>query len=183
MFLKAIRYVADIVRDVFNKFCIPQIVNWNWGPDIEYPELKVRRIGETVDWRTLSFAIRNFVGAGIIRPDNVLETWMRDEMDLPAADPKTARVIVPNQPAIPDGPPDARPGAGGAGANAAHGNQGVGMNPSVTGGKPQAQGGQGAQPQGQQAAPPRQSNAGGMKGQAQSPGGTQSGKDVSGKRK
>jgi len=164
-FLKAIRYVADIVRDVFNKYCIPQIVNWNWGPDAEYPELKVRRIGDTVDWRTMSFAIRNFVGAGIIRPDQPLEDWIRDEMDLPGADPSSARVIVPNQPAIPDGPPDARPGPGGPAADASHQNQGIGMSPAGA------------------ARTPRQSQAGNMTGQAQSPGGTNTGTDTSGKGK
>lgn len=161
MFLKAIRYVADIVRDVFNKYCIPQIVNWNWGDSVEYPELKVRRIGDTVDWRTISFAIRNFVGAGIIRPDQPLEDWIRNEMDLPEADETTCRIIVPNQPegTIPDGTPDSRPGSGGAGAGAAHATGGVGLSPSSL---------------------PRQSPAPGMKGQAQTPGSTQSGKDASG---
>ena len=173
LFLKAIRYVADIVRDVINKYCIPQIVNWNWGPDVEYPELRVRRIGDTVDWRTISFAIRNFVGAGIIRPDQPLEDWLRNEMDLPAADESTSRVIVPNQQegTIPDGQPDSRPGSGGPGAGAAHATGGVGARPS---GVPKQQG--------QQAWLPRQSSAPGMQGQAQSPGGKQSGRDVSGKK-
>jgi hypothetical protein len=114
LFLKATRYIADIVRDVFNKYCIPMLVDWNWKGVEEYPELRVRRIGDTVDWRTISFAIRNFVGAGLIYPDEELEKWIRAEMDLPKADPATARIIVaPQQPGtIPDGKPDANPGPG-----------------------------------------------------------------------
>lgn len=91
MFLKSTKYIAEIVRDVFNKYCIPELVNWNW-PDIEnYPELRVRRIGDTQDWRMISFALRNLVGAQIIKPDDELDKWIRDEMDLPMADPKTER--------------------------------------------------------------------------------------------
>lgn len=151
LFLKATRYIADTIRDVFNKYCIPQIVQWNWGEVDSYPELRVRRIGDTVDWRTISFAIRNFVGSGIIVPDDQLEKWVRDELDLPRADPDTARIIVAPQQegSIPDGKPDGRPGPGGAGANAAHENGGVGQNVSRM---------------------PRQSTASGMRSQTQGTG-------------
>lgn len=112
LFLKATRFIADIVRDVFNKWAIPELVNYNWKNVDEYPELKVRRIGDTVDWRTISFAIRNFVGAGIITPDDQLENWVRNEMDLPAADADTARDIFSPQDPADDGEPDAKPGRG-----------------------------------------------------------------------
>lgn len=150
LFLKATRYIADTVRDVFNKYCIPQIVLWNWGEVDVYPELKVRRIGDTVDWRTISFAIRNFVGSGIIVPDDQLEKWVRDELDLPKADPDTARIVVAPQEAgtIPDGAPDSRPGPGGPAADTAHLNGGTGF--KVTNMQKIAK-------------PPRQSTAAGMK--------------------
>lgn len=128
LFLKATRYIADIIRDVINKYCIPQIVQWNWGEVENYPELKVRRIGDTIDWRTISFAIRNFVGSGIIVPDDDLETWVRAELDLPRADPDTARIIVaPQQEGeIPDGTPDSEPGSGGSKTGEARQNGGAG---------------------------------------------------------
>jgi hypothetical protein len=98
LFLKAVRYIADIVRDVINKHAIPELVKYNWKDATDkIPELKVRRIGETTDWRTLSFAIRNLTGAGVIRPDDDLEAWARDEMDLPLADPDTAREVATPQ--------------------------------------------------------------------------------------
>jgi hypothetical protein len=116
LFLKATRYIADIVRDVINKYCIPQIVHWNWPGVDEYPELRARRIGDTIDWRTMSFAIRNLVGSGIIIPDDTLELWFRDELDLPKPDLDTQRIIVAPQEEgeIPDGAPDGMPGSGDA---------------------------------------------------------------------
>jgi hypothetical protein len=104
MFLKSTRYVAEIIRDVFNKYCIPQLTRWNWPDVAGYPELRVRRIGDTQDWRTLSFALRNMVGAGIMRADDQLEAWIRQEMDLPHADIGTIReVATPQQARV--GPP------------------------------------------------------------------------------
>lgn len=98
MFLKSTRYVAEIVRDVFNKYCIPQLVDMNW--DVEpatYPELRVRRIGDTQDWRMISFALRNLIGAQVIKPDDRLDEWAREEMDLPRADPSSVREVAAPQ--------------------------------------------------------------------------------------
>jgi len=92
MFLKATRFIADIIVDVLNKHAIPELVDYNWMR-VGYPTICAKRIGEQADWRTLSFAVRNFVGAGIIIPDDELENNIRDEMDLPKADPSTARMI------------------------------------------------------------------------------------------
>lgn len=97
MFLRSCHYLAEIVRDVMNQYCIPQLVNMNWANVDDYPELKVRRIGDVQDWRTLSFAIRNFVGAGVMTPDSELEDWIRDEMDMPRQDPATARTLATPQ--------------------------------------------------------------------------------------
>ena len=96
LFNKATRYIAEFIRDTFNKYAIPQLVDFNYEVD-EYPELKYRRIGETVDWRTLSFAMRNFIGAGVITPDERLEDWTRNEMDLPRMDKETARMAATPQ--------------------------------------------------------------------------------------
>jgi hypothetical protein len=82
-------------------------VRYNWARvGSGFPKLKARRIGEQADWRTLSFAVRNYVGAGIIKPDDPLEAAIRDEMGLPPADPATARETATPQ----------NPSSGGAGA-------------------------------------------------------------------
>lgn len=97
VFTRAVRFTAEILRDVLNKYAIPQLIDFNW-PEEElvngYPELKVRRLGDERDWRVISFAIRNLVGAGVVRPDDGTEAWIREELDMPVADPDTARQIV-----------------------------------------------------------------------------------------
>jgi hypothetical protein len=92
LFIKATRFVADIIKGVFNKYAIPQLVDYNWTR-VGYPQLRVRRIGEATDWRILSFSLRNMAGAGILQPDDKLEDWLREEMDLPARDSSTTRII------------------------------------------------------------------------------------------
>jgi hypothetical protein len=95
-FAKSTRYIADIIRDVFNYYCIPQLIDWNWRDVRDYPMLRVRRIGETQDHRILSFALRNLVGAKAVQPDDRLEEWIRDELDLPKVDTESIRTVVPD---------------------------------------------------------------------------------------
>jgi hypothetical protein len=101
MFYKGTRFVAENIRDIFNKHAIPELVNYNWPNIEEYPELRVRRIGDATDWRSISFAIRNFIGSGVLTPDGQLEEYIRDEMDLPGMDPMTARMQM--LPQVPNG--------------------------------------------------------------------------------
>lgn len=97
MFLKATRFIADIVCDTFNDYMIPQMIDYNYARGVDYPKLKARRIGESADWRTLSFAVRNLIGAGVIQPDDKLEESLRSEMDLPRFDKATVRTVAPAQ--------------------------------------------------------------------------------------
>jgi hypothetical protein len=98
MFLKATRFIADIVIGEINKRAIPELIDMNWTKSPNgYPKLRARRIGEQADWRTESFALRNYVGAGIVRPDDNLEAHIRDEMGLPPADKETTREVATPQ--------------------------------------------------------------------------------------
>jgi hypothetical protein len=92
LFLKGTRFTADILIDTINKFLIPQLVRFNWSR-VGYPKLYAKRIGEQEDWRTESFTLRNYVGAGIIVPDDGLEDQIRDQMGYPARDNSTARIV------------------------------------------------------------------------------------------
>lgn len=116
LFYKSTRHLADLIRSVFNKFVIPQLVTMNWGIE-DYPELKVRRLGDTKEARTISFALRNAVGAGIVQVDDDLEDWFRDLMDAPKHDPSTKREIAAPQ----------APGGGPAGGQAKPTQANVGM--------------------------------------------------------
>lgn len=104
MFYKATRYIASTIADTFNRWVVKQLVDFNYNRG-KYPTLRARRIGENEDLRTWSFAFRNLVGTGAIIPDDDLEKFLRLELDLPAADPKTARVIATPQAAQGGGTP------------------------------------------------------------------------------
>jgi hypothetical protein len=93
MFFKSTRYLAASIASTFNRFVIRQLVDLNFRRT-KYPKLRARRIGEWNDLRTLSFAVRNFVGAGLITPDDVLEAQIRDETDLPPMDKATSRLMI-----------------------------------------------------------------------------------------
>lgn len=103
MFLKSTRYIGQYIVDIFNKHIIPELVDYNFniGEDREYPQINVRRVGEQEDLRTMSFTLRNLVGAGIITADDKLEEFMRVELDLPVQDPSTARYVAYPDPDAP----------------------------------------------------------------------------------
>lgn len=114
IFYKSARYIANTICDTFNHFLIPKMVDFNFSRG-GYPRLRVRRIGEWDDVRTMSFAFRNFVGANAIIPDETLEKYLRIELDLPAPDPATARTLPNNgqQGQAPDAQPaDPNSGSG-----------------------------------------------------------------------
>jgi len=115
LFLRSTRFVAECISDVFNSYCIPQLVDFNF-PRVPngYPELCARRIGEQEDWRTMSFTVRNLVGAGALTPDDELEDALREETDLPPRDPATARTVGSPQGAPVEGQATAPQGGGGA---------------------------------------------------------------------
>lgn len=102
MFFKSTRYIANTVCDTVNHFVIPKLVNFNSARG-GFPKLRVRRIGEWEDIRTMSFAFRNFVGAGAIQPDDDLEKFLRSELDLPPQDKATTRVQPTPQMAVGQG--------------------------------------------------------------------------------
>jgi hypothetical protein len=95
LFLKSCRYVADVIASTFNVYCIPQLVRFNWANVHKFPQLKARRIGEVVDQRTLSFALRNVIGAGVIVPDDPMEELVRDEFGFGPIDEATRRAVAP----------------------------------------------------------------------------------------
>ncbi len=96
VYYKSTRYIATTVCDTFNHFVIPKLVDFNFSRG-GYPKLRVRRIGEQEDIRTMSFAFRNFVGAGAIRPDDELEDFLRSELDLPPVDKTSVRMPATQQ--------------------------------------------------------------------------------------
>jgi len=104
VFLKSTRYITDLIREVFNKFLIPELVSYNWSNETEFPQLRVRHIGQVTDLRTISFTARNLVGAGLLQPDEPLEDYLRDINDFPRRDPSTTRELPAPQSPFGGGP-------------------------------------------------------------------------------
>jgi hypothetical protein len=97
-FYKATRYVAETVADTMNRHVIQPLVAINYSR-VKPPKLCVRRIGEWEDARTQSFTLRNYVGAGLILPDETLEAHLREENDLPEIDFATrVEPVAPSAP-------------------------------------------------------------------------------------
>jgi len=83
MFMKSLRYVADILSETLHDDAIKELVDFNY-PDVqEYPRLKYRRIGENADWRALSAALKNLVDSQLLTPDDETENHIRETFDLP----------------------------------------------------------------------------------------------------
>lgn len=96
LYLKASKYIADIIASTINHQAIKPLMDYNYS-NPKYPKLRVRHIGEARDWRTFSFALRNMVGSSVVKPDDELESVVRNEMDLPPADEDTAREVATPQ--------------------------------------------------------------------------------------
>lgn len=100
IFMKSSRHLADLIREVINKHAIPELVSHNWTGINDFPQLRVRHIGQVADLRTISFTLRNLIGAKAIIPDEELEEYLREINDLPRRDPTTAREV--STPQFPD---------------------------------------------------------------------------------
>lgn len=101
MFLKSTRYIANTIADTVTRSVIQKLVKINFARG-NVPHLHARRIGEWEDMRTMSFTLRNLVGAQLITPDDKIEEQLRKEIDMPAMDKKTLRVV--NTPQAPESP-------------------------------------------------------------------------------
>lgn len=81
MFQKSVRYVADYICGVFNLYLIPKLVGYNFQTT-EFPQMKVRNIGETKDLQMWASAHANLITAGAITLDTDTENWYRENLDM-----------------------------------------------------------------------------------------------------
>ena len=133
MFMKAFRYVANVICDMFNMYVIPELVVWNY-PTRNFPTLKVRNIGETRDLQMLAAALANLFAQGGLTTDDPTEDWIRQVFDMPKLTtqrPTTpqATTTSPNSPVggAKQGPPNQQnkpPQKGNVGGNGGQGNTG-----------------------------------------------------------
>jgi len=82
MFQKSVRFFADYICGVFNLYCIPKLVGYNFDTD-EFPQMKVRNIGETKDLQMWATSHARMVHEGVITVDKDTENYYRENMDMP----------------------------------------------------------------------------------------------------
>jgi hypothetical protein len=82
MFLKAMRFLANLICDYFNQYIIPNLVAYNFKSD-QFPKLKVRNIGEIKDFQMWAAGFSNLVQQSVITMDLETENFVRDFIDFP----------------------------------------------------------------------------------------------------
>lgn len=82
MFNKSLRYVANLICDSFNLYCIPYLVGYNFPTD-RFPKLRCRNIGETKDLQQWASGVANLAARNLITPDYETEQWIRTIIDAP----------------------------------------------------------------------------------------------------
>lgn len=90
-FVMGLQVEAKEIADVTNQHVIEDLVDVNFGPSEPAPLLEFEEIGATHP--ATAAAMKILVDAGILRPDDPLETATRTKFRLPAADPASARAI------------------------------------------------------------------------------------------
>jgi len=82
MFQKSVRFFADYICGVFNLYCIPKLVGYNFDTD-EFPQMRVRNIGETKDLQMWASSHARMVHEGVFTLDTETENFYRENMDMP----------------------------------------------------------------------------------------------------
>lgn len=82
MFMKAMRHIANKICDAVNMYVIPPLVAYNFQTD-QFPQIKVRNVGEAKDLQMWAAAMRNLIDVGGISVDEQTEAWLRDQLDMP----------------------------------------------------------------------------------------------------
>ncbi len=82
MFAKSLRYMANLICDMYNLYVIPQLVAYNWNTD-SFPQIKARNIGETRDLQQWAAAMANLAARNLITLDLDTEQWVRSKIDAP----------------------------------------------------------------------------------------------------
>jgi hypothetical protein len=82
IFMKVMRYVGSYICEIINQFVVPNLVAYNFDTD-EFPQLKVRNIGEVKDLQMWAAAMSNLVDKEIITMDDESEDFVREVVQWP----------------------------------------------------------------------------------------------------
>jgi hypothetical protein len=82
IFLKTTRYMGSYICEVYNKFLIPKLIAYNFDTD-EFPQMKVRNIGEVKDMQMWASAMAKLVSEEVLTMDDASEQYVRDVVQWP----------------------------------------------------------------------------------------------------
>ena len=91
-FTLSLQTVAEQIADVATQHIVWDLVDLNFGPDVQAPRIVFQEIGSQTP--ATAEALQSLVQTKVIRPDDKLETFMRHRYGLPRADAATARDIA-----------------------------------------------------------------------------------------
>ena len=97
LFLKSLEAVANNIADTFNKHAIKELVDLNFDNVVEYPILKYNGVAKE-DINTLSTALQRLGQAGMIRPNERDEQYLREMIGFPEMEMAGADDDVDDQP-------------------------------------------------------------------------------------
>jgi hypothetical protein len=101
LWMMAVESVAKSVASVVNKFAVPRLLKLN-GMDAENPPELVFGDVKQVDLVGLGTFLKSMTDAGIIVPDQTLEEYIRDLINLPPIDEETREDVGAGVPLTPE---------------------------------------------------------------------------------
>lgn len=81
LFIQSLESVARYISAMYNRYVIQKLVKYNFNTE-NYPTLSFDKIG-TVDINALTTSLQRAVQTQLITPDEKIEEYLRDVMDLP----------------------------------------------------------------------------------------------------
>jgi hypothetical protein len=72
------------IRDITQAHVVEDLVDWNWGESEPAPRLAFKPIGS--GGSLTAEALKSLIDAGVIKPDETLEAFMRSAFSLPVKD-------------------------------------------------------------------------------------------------
>lgn len=118
-FIEAENAEAEMIRDTAQSGIVEDIVTVNWGPDEPVPMLTFEEIGSRLELTAASMQL--LAQAGLVVPDQPLQSYVRQNLGLPSPDPDTAvptdAGMSPQPSTVGDQPPDPDAGDDASGSN------------------------------------------------------------------
>ena len=92
VFMDGVQAVADTIAETMTEHVVRDLVEWNFGADEPYPTITP---GDLKASQGIGFeSMKTLTDAGILRPDDELEDYVRTRGGLPERDTETVRVPV-----------------------------------------------------------------------------------------